>query len=590
MNNPNSGQRAAGSGQRAAGSGQRAAGSGQRAAGSGQRAAGQDGLRKSILFAARSATALHRLLDVAPVFAGDNRIGPRRFTLIPGSEFGVDALTAIEQAGARTIPWAQALRQPYDLIVAASPKGGLDLLSGPLALLPHGAGFNKSLAGEGSPDSASGLDPAWLLRDGRPLADLHGLSHPGQVARLAARSPAAAARAAVVGDPVLDRMLASLPRRDTYRSALGTGGRRLIALTSTWGPESLLERRPGLPAELATQLDYDAYQLALILHPNEHSRTGEYDLRQALAPALASGMLLTRPYEEWAAVLVAADGVITDHGSTALYAAALGIPLAAACDGGSELIPGTPMAGVLSRVAALDTPAALEAALAAHSPQTVRALAAPAFAERGRSLEQLRLRLYALLGIDPPADTISARPLPSPVPASCTPAAFAVRTEVNGEHIRVERRPAHTDLPAHHLAAEPEHATVPQSQSAALLFRRRTRQSRTGPHSVAWTAAGWTARALADHPGPRTAAAELSGSRWLLRSAQAPLLTVRIEGSAGEGTVVRTDPAAVLSGVHAWLADNPHPSAPATLHCRVAGRTYRTHLAPATDDDAAHEL
>ncbi|MFE2377141.1 translation initiation factor 2, partial [Streptomyces sp. NPDC059398] len=551
--------------------------------------------QKTVLFAARSATALHRLLDVAPVFAGDNRIGQRRFTLVPGSDFAVDALAAIEHAGAPTIPWAEALRQPHDLIVAASPKGDLDLLTGPLALLPHGAGFNKSLADEGSDDTASGLDPVWLLRDGRPLAELHGLAHPGQVARLAARSPAAAARAAVVGDPALDRMLASLPRRAAYRTALGTGGRRLIALTSTWGPESLLARRPELPAELTAQLDYDAYQLALILHPNVHSRAGAYDLREALAPALASGMILPRPYEEWASVLVAADGVVTDHGSTALYAAALGTPMAAACDGGGELVPGTPMAELLGRVTALDTPATLEAALAAHSPGTLRALAAPAFAEQGRALGRLRTELYALLDIAPPTSGISARPLPPPTPAVSSPAAFAVRTEVDGEDIRIERRPAPTESPAHHLAAELERATVPQSQSAALLFRRRTGPHLTAPlltapHSVTWTAAGWTARALSDHPGRRTAAVELSAGRWLLRRPQAPLLTVRVEGSPGEGTVVRTDPAAVLSGVHAWLTANPHPGVPLTLHCRVAGRTYRTHLTPATADEAAHEL
>ncbi|WP_369267418.1 hypothetical protein, partial [Streptomyces harbinensis] len=77
---------AAGSGQRAAGSGQRAAGSGQRAAGSGQRAAGSGLGTHTVLCVARSATTLHRLLDVLPVFAGDHRVTPL-FTLAPGSAY-----------------------------------------------------------------------------------------------------------------------------------------------------------------------------------------------------------------------------------------------------------------------------------------------------------------------------------------------------------------------------------------------------------------------------------------------------------------------------------------------------------------------
>jgi len=129
----------------------------------------------------RSAAALHRVLDLLPVFEGDHRIR-RRFTLVPGSDFGLDALVALEAVGARTVPWERALAESYDLIVAADPKGALDQLDGPLALLPHGAGFNKTVRGEGAADSASVLDPEFLLRGGRPLAALHALAHPEQAA------------------------------------------------------------------------------------------------------------------------------------------------------------------------------------------------------------------------------------------------------------------------------------------------------------------------------------------------------------------------------------------------------------------------
>ena len=122
MNNPiaGSGQRAAGSGQRAAGSGQRAAGSGQRAAGSGHDGSGP--ADRAVCRTVRNRTepaARH-----PSVFAGDHRVRPV-FTLVPGSDFSTDALAALAGAGARTIPWPQAVRGGHDLVVAASPNGPL---------------------------------------------------------------------------------------------------------------------------------------------------------------------------------------------------------------------------------------------------------------------------------------------------------------------------------------------------------------------------------------------------------------------------------------------------------------------------------
>ncbi|KPC86376.1 translation initiation factor 2, partial [Streptomyces sp. NRRL F-6602] len=112
-----------------------------------------------MLVAIRSAVALHRLLDVLPVFDGDDRVRVR-FTLVPGSRFDVDALTALDRTGARTMPWQEAVSTRHDLVLTASPKGDLHLLPGPRALLPHGAGFDKALGDEGSADVPSGMDLA----------------------------------------------------------------------------------------------------------------------------------------------------------------------------------------------------------------------------------------------------------------------------------------------------------------------------------------------------------------------------------------------------------------------------------------------
>ncbi|WP_329069371.1 translation initiation factor 2 [Streptomyces sp. NBC_01429] len=572
-------------------------------------APGPDAGQRTVLYAVRSATALNRLLDAVPVFAGDHRVRPR-FTLVPGSDFGTDALAALDGVGARTVPWPEAVRGGHDLVVAASPNGPLDELPGPLVLLPHGAGFNKRLPHTSGDDSASGLHPRQLLRDGTPLAALHALAHPDQLAALARRSPAVAERAAVVGDPTLDRILASGPRRERFREALGTGGRRLVAVVSTWGPESLLARRPGLPRRLTAELPYDAYQVALVAHPNVHSDLGEFALRQRLAPAPESGLLLARPYEEWAAVLVAADCVLTDHGSTALYAAAQDRPVIGCYEGGTELIPASPMAGLLARAARWSDQeppdAQIEAAVTAHRPGDGTALAATAFAEQGRSLERLRAHCYALLGLDPYPGPVPARPLPVPRIPARRPTALVAFVDTAGTTVSVTRHPLDGGPHGGHVVAEDGFSTLNEMRSAGLIHRR-ARRPRTGVDAMAdavadavagWTAGSWTAHALAEFPGCRTAAAVLAPGHCVLRRREPPyadgpaLVSVRIAaaGAAGGEPVVRPDPAAVLSGVHDWLEANPAPRLPVTLDCVVGGRPVTVLLAYGTDGSAGAEL
>ncbi|MFI5755207.1 translation initiation factor 2 [Streptomyces sp. NPDC051569] len=622
-----------------AGSGQRAAGSGQRAAGSGQR---------TVLYAVRSATALNRLLDTLPVFAGDHRVSPV-FTLVPGSDFSTDALAALDSAGARTIPWREAVQGGHDLVVAASPNGPLPELSGPLVLLPHGAGFNKRLpharaettpsasasAAAAASDVASGLHPRQLLRGQLPLASVHALAHPSQLTRLAQGSPVAAERAAVVGDPTLDRMLASRSRRERYRDALRTGGRRLVAVVSTWGKESLLKRRPELPGRLTAELPYDAYQVALVLHPNEHVERGGLTLHEHMEPALAAGLLLPRPHEEWAAVLTAADCVLTDHGSTALYPAALDRPLLGCYDGGTELLPDSPMAELLAHVPRLrpDEPfaAQIDAAVAAHRTGDTSALAATAFAERGRSLEHLRDHCYRLLELEPPPGRPRARLLPVPRTAARRPSGFAARVDVRGNAVSVARYPLNGGPHGGHVVAEDGFSELGEMWSAGLIVRYAPPPAGRDPRDAVWTAGGWTVHTLAGHPGCRSAAAILTSEHCVLRRREpeadgphgphgpdgpdgscAPtgpertvgpagpdrtgrpdrqgLLSVRIGIDPSEGEPwVRPDPAAVLSGVHEWLECGGGPL-PAMLTCTVGGRRTTVRLAYATDEDAYAEL
>ncbi|MFE2295026.1 translation initiation factor 2 [Streptomyces sp. NPDC059452] len=540
----------------------------------------------------RSAVALYRLLDVLPVFAGDDRISTS-FTLVPGSEFSADALAAVDGSGARIVPWEQALSTAYDLVLVASPKGDLRLLHGHRVLLPHGAGFSKTIRGEGSPGSASGLDPKFLLpgedtgedtgkatAEGR-WATVHALAHPHQVDRLRAASPRDGERARVVGDPTLERLLVSRSLRDRYRAALGTGARQLVAITSTWGPRSLLRQRPGLPAELAAVLPHDTHQLALVVHPNERARAGDFELREHLAPALDAGMVFVGAHEQWATTLIAADALITDHGSAALYYAAVADrPVLGACDGGDELIAGSPMARLLGAVPRLGPAGEIRRRLRAYRPGAGQDAARAAFAEQGRALDRMKELLYPLIGLPAPPAPVEPRTLPTASPTTRTPTAFDVFVDRDGDRVRVDRLPAHVGPPGHHLAVEEGAAGERSVRSAGLLYRRPLATG-PGPLDTAWTAGGWSAHVLGQYPGCRAAAAVLSCGTSVLRVRGGDrLFAVRIEPLAEGGRVVRADPAAALSAVHSWVAKREDP--PASFLCLLGDRAFRVLVSPAT--------
>lgn len=552
----------------------------------GRRAGGD---QRAVLFAARSAVALYRLLDVLPVFSGDARI-TRLFTRVPGSDFGADAFSAIDALGGRTVPWSEASGRSYDLIVAASPKGDLRLLRGPHVLVPHGAGFNKSISGEGSADSASGLDPAYLRRahDRVPVA-LHALAHPEQITRLAVADPCAARHAKVIGDPTLERVLASASLRDRYRAALGTGARKLLVLVSTWGPESLIRRQPDLPARLAAHLPHDEYQLALVIHPNERSLLGTHELTERLAPALDAGTVLPDPHEEWASVLIAADALVTDHGSAALYYCAVrDRPVVSVHRGGGELIPASPMGVLLERIPRLERAEDISDALRAYRPGPGRDAARAAFAPAGDAVGRLRTEIYALLGLAPPARGGTPRLLPAPAPAARVPAAFDVHVATTPIGIRITRHPAGAGPPGHHLAVEHGAADEQLARSAGLLYRRPLPAPAT-PVDLTWTADGWTRHALAAYPGCRSAAALLPSGGCLLRvRGHARAYAVQVEPRPEAGRIVRIDPAIALSAVHArLLSPQPLPEGRTTVDCLIGERTFRVVLRPASETEAA---
>jgi hypothetical protein len=326
----------------------------------------------------------------------------------------------------------------------------------------------------------------------------------------------------VVGDPCLDRMLASLPGRDHYRRAFHSPDRRLILLSSTWGRFSLLGSDPTLPARLLADLPLDEYRVATVLHPNVWARHGAWQVRRWLADALDAGLMLIPPEEGWRAAVIAADLVITDHSSVTCYAAALGRPLLLAADGNGEVVPGSGMDALraaLPRLTAEPFTAQIDRVLACYDPERTTALTEPIFAHHHQANERLRATLYRLLRLAPPPATVRTASLPVPDQPRHAPQAMAVhttlsRTSADEVAVTLHRVPAgvHDEWadephPTHLVAIGTDDPAV--SQSAAVIVAAE-------PAATLHTARDWATITLARFPGARLTAVA-TGDRLVLR-------------------------------------------------------------------------
>ncbi|WP_211900129.1 hypothetical protein [Saccharopolyspora erythraea] len=291
----------------------------------------------------RTFTALDRLHDVFPVLADDLRL-EIRFAVAAGSRFAGELADHLRRSHMRVVDWSAISAGAFDLAISPSSNGALHELPMPVMTLPHGAGYHKKRATDaGFTDDVSGLSREQLVHDDRVVPSVIGLSHHKQLTELAASCPEALERARVIGDPCFDHLRASLPMREHYRTALGTGERKLVVVCSTWGTRSAFGRQGELAGRLAAVLPPEEYQVALVLHPNIAAHHSGFMVDLWTRGARAQGVVRVPPDRGWRATLVAADVVISDHGSLALYAAALGIPLLLAEFGESELVPGTPI-------------------------------------------------------------------------------------------------------------------------------------------------------------------------------------------------------------------------------------------------------
>ncbi|GLH97611.1 hypothetical protein Pa4123_28860 [Phytohabitans aurantiacus] len=315
-----------------------------------------------------------------------------------------------------TIGWHQATHTDFDLVLAAD-SGSVHQLHGPVLALGHGVPNNKlappALGGPAS-NMVVGLSPPWLTWYGRVVPAAVALPHRNLLPVLERHCPQATPVAVVTGDLCLDRLRASRPYQHRYRDALGVK-RPLVAVTSTWGPESLFARGWGVVSELLRSGQYD---VAAVLHPAAWYGHGTRQVLGWLREQRRAGLLVVEP-TSWRGLVAAADVLVGDHGSATAYAAGAGVPVLRAGGPATHTAPGSPVA--LTPMLAPDRPLAAQLREAAEktSDATQKASEASEAAnaltsEPGRAAGLLRTHMYRLMSLREPETACAAAPVPLP--------------------------------------------------------------------------------------------------------------------------------------------------------------------------------
>jgi hypothetical protein len=482
--------------------------------------------QRTLVVAARTVTSTVRALETLPSLLRDDNRVTVVFAYDPTSAFNAGVLDLLRDAGCRVMPWEQLGHTAPDLILSASEN--IDVPEGdcPVLVLPHGVGFQKLVPDSRSPhDRLSGVVKDSLLDAGRAWL---AVSHPAQEEQLLAAHPKAAGRTLLVGDPCFDELVSSRPRREAYREALGVAERqRLVMVSSTWGPTSLLASHPELLPRLLAQLPCDEYRVGAIVHPNVWSAHGAWQIRTLQAAALDAGLLLMPTVHAWRPALVAADVVIGDHGSVTLYGASAGMPTLLAAFG-RDAVPGTAAYHLAAVAPRLDTHKDLlqqvEDVARDHTPRRYTAVAEHAFAEPGHALARLRTAVYRLLRLPEPSTSPPSPPaLPVPDPPASPVTSWRVTTDVTGDGeelaVAVRRFPAavsahDTPLPGSsasftHLACADDERDQRLAESASVLIRRH-------PASTSVGALRWIEDTLIRLPGSLLAASVVRGGCCLV--------------------------------------------------------------------------
>ncbi|MCI2419997.1 hypothetical protein MOQ72_21345 [Saccharopolyspora sp. K220] len=518
--------------------------------------------RRRVLVIVDNVTAMTRLLDVVDLFEGDFRVELdfvwNRADPHPN---GLAELFAAKGV----FPLRPDSGREYHLAITAGHSGLLGVDT-PILSLPHGIRYTKVIPEArkpgspearkpGSPEArkpgAFGLSPDLVLHEGRPIPSTIALSHHEQLERLRASTPEAADVAVITGDPCYDRLRASSTWRLRYRRSLGADDdQTVLAVSSTWRPDSLFGEVSELFEQLLAELPVDDFRVVAILHPHIWYEHGPDQVHRWLAPQQRSGLIVVPPEHGWRAALVAADQLIGDHGSVTAYGAAIGLPTSLAVFPESEVAPGSAVALLGSLAPRLDLTQPLLPQLrktaAEHTPAKSAAVHEMITSHPDEAAERLRGLCYSMLDLDEPRTEPSAPPdttagLPTAGWTWRPTAMHAIGKVHSGQSITLDRYPAEMLRPERippgsHLVVAADHPGRRMLAVADVVVLTEAEQ--WGQHSETWLQ-----DALSTRRGLQLAAA-VQGDSCVIRTREGT--QVRLTG--------RDDPMLYASAVFEWLA------------------------------------
>jgi hypothetical protein len=376
---------------------------------------------KTVLVAVHTVTMGQRLAGMLPLFESDRRVQVV-FTAVP-DPFGNGVTRLLRRLDGIVIPWEQATKVTFDLALAAG-YASIHELHAPVIVVPHGAGHNKLLVrrdavGAVAARGVYGLDPQNLVQGGKVVPAAIVLSHRTDLAVLGRQCPEALPVAEVIGDPCYDQLVISGPLRAAYRRVLGaTGKARLVVTASTWGTGSLFGQIADLHDRMLAELPRNRYRVIALMHPNVWYGHGPRQVRAWLGSAMRRGLALVPPDSDWLGALMAADVVISDAGSTAVYSAAAGVPVILGTFPDGDVAPGSAaalLAASASRLR-LRQPIApqLDEAMVRHRAELSESVAARITSEPGRFHQNMRRLIYRMLGLSQPASVPATSPAGMP--------------------------------------------------------------------------------------------------------------------------------------------------------------------------------